>query len=84
MAVGGIEESRCRLPEGVTEADLILTHERGQLVRHLRSIVGRTRGPEGWERLLASVSEPCRRAFGQPVGVFEWVDTRLASELSLA
>lgn len=66
------------------EADLVITHERGQLVLQLRTVVERTRGPEGWDQLLDSVSEPCRRAFREPVGVFEWVDARLATELSRA
>lgn len=80
----GLVKNRIEWPEGVIEADLVLTHERGQLVRHLRSIVGRTGGAEGWSRLLASVSEPCRQAFDGKVGVFEWVDAQLATELSLA
>lgn len=77
-------KNRVDWTESVTESDLVITQERGQLVRHLRAIVERTRGPEGWAKLLASVSEPCRLAFDGNIGVFEWVDARLATELSMA
>jgi len=68
----------------MTESDLVIRQERGQLVRHLRAMVHRNRGPEGWGELLAKVSAPCREAFGGSIGIFEWVDASLATELSVA
>ncbi|MBP1629027.1 MAG: hypothetical protein H6Q00_3502 [Holophagaceae bacterium] len=76
--------NRCECPPGLSESDLIITHERGQLVQHLRAMVLRTRGQEGWHDLLSKVSEPCRETFSVSTGVFEWVDAGLAAELSLA
>ena len=72
------------LPEGMTEADLVITQERGQLVHHIRDTLVRLQGPEAWSHLLAAVSDPCRKAFEGHIGLFEWVDAGMATELSRA
>ncbi|HJW08864.1 MAG TPA: hypothetical protein VJ483_04470 [Holophagaceae bacterium] len=72
------------LPPELTHADLRLTQVRGPMTRQVREAFLADGGEGAWEAFLAQVSEPCRRRFAKPIGLYEWVDADLAAELSEA
>jgi hypothetical protein len=72
------------LPPSLTAADLRITQVRGPMTRQVRAAIVAEGGEAAWTAFLAKVSEPCRRRFAKPIGLYEWVEADLAAELSEA
>ena len=72
------------LPASLSLADLRISQVRGPMTRQVREAFLREGGEAAWEAFLGHVSEPCRRRFAKPIGLWEWVEAELAAELSEA
>lgn len=79
-----LTEPETSIPAGLTIETVRITHVRGPMTQQVRKAMLEQGGEEAWNKLLAQVSEPCRSVFMKPVGLFEWVDAELSSELSVA
>jgi hypothetical protein len=75
--------SQRRIQESCRE-NLRVTEVRGPNVVQLRKAVVKHGGERAWNELLAQVSEPCRSQFSKPLGLYDWVEERLFTELSKA
>lgn len=71
------------IPEGLDREALRITHVRGPMTSQVRSRVIREGGEAAWVQLLSRVSPECRDVFLRDIGVYEWVEARYSSELSL-
>ena len=69
-------------PPGLTREAMVITALRGPMTRQVRDVVLREGGEAAWTALLAKVSEPCRRTFSQPIGLYEWIPAAHSGELS--
>lgn len=72
------------IPVGLTRESVVITELRGPMTGQIRKAVLREEGESGWKALLAKVSEPCRRTFSKPLGMYEWIPAEHSKELSLA
>lgn len=72
------------LPPELTLRDLRITQVRGPMTRQVRVSITGEGGEGAWEAFLARLSEPCRKRFAKPIGLYEWVEADLAAELSEA
>lgn len=71
-------------PPGLTLESVVITELRGPMTRQVRDAALAEGGEAAWESLLAGVSEPCRRTFSKPIGLYEWIPAEHSRELSLA
>lgn len=72
------------LPPGLTRESVVITELRGPMTRQVRDTVLKGGGEAAWASLLLRVSEPCRRTFSNPIGLYEWIPAEHSKELSLA
>jgi len=61
-----------------------ITGVRGPNVVQIRKAVARHGGEVAWKDLLSQVSQPCRDQFEKPLGLYDWVEERHFTELSMA
>lgn len=71
-------------PQGLTRENLVITELRGPMTRQIRDAVLLEGGEGAWQDLLGRVSEPCRRTFSRPIGLYEWIPAAHSKELSEA
>lgn len=71
-------------PPGLSLEAVRLKRIRGPNVGLPRRWFLKREGEAGWQAFLAGLSPECRRAFLQPVGIYEWVDAALYTEVSRA
>lgn len=71
-------------PALVDQTRLEIRALRGPTAIQIQRTVLRRGGQLALEALLSTVSEPCRARFGRPLGLYEWIDAPLVSELTQA